>query len=101
MTAIHTLEVPPVLTNTPPTNGLVRLTQIPLQLEFTAPAASVARLLQSLPLRADEIRAAGLPAAPPDKPVLFVDRLIVQKQSPEKPDEVRVWLRAAGFVQRE
>ena len=101
VTAIHSLEVPPVLTNAPPTNGVERLAEIPLQLELTGAAASVAKLLQSLPLRADEIRAAGLPDAPPDKPVLLVDRLIVQKQSPEKPDEVRVWLRATGFVLRE
>ena len=99
--AIHSLEVPPVLTNAPPTNGTERLAEIPLQVEFTGSAASAARLLQCLPLRADEIRAAGLPEAPADKPALFVDRLIVQKQSPDKPDEVHVWLRAVGFVLRE
>ena len=53
------------------------------------------------PLRADEIRAAGLPQAPADKPALFLDRLIVQKRSADKPDEVRVWMRAVGFVLRE
>jgi hypothetical protein len=101
VTAIHSLEVPPVLTNAPPTNGTERLAEIPLQVEFTASAANAARLIQCLPLRADEIRAAGLPEAPADKPALFVDRLIVQKQSPDKPDEVHVWLRAVGFVLRE
>ena len=99
--AVHSLEVPPVLTNAPPTNELERLAEIPLQLEFTASAASAATLLQCLPLRADEIRAAGLFEAPVDKPVLFIDRLLVQKQSADKPDEVHVWLRALGFVLRE
>ena len=47
------------------------------------------------------MRAAGLPEAPLDKPVLFIDRLVVRKQSPDKPDEVRVSLRAVGFVLRE
>ncbi|HOX56703.1 MAG TPA: hypothetical protein P5205_10695 [Candidatus Paceibacterota bacterium] len=101
VTALHSLEVPPVLTNAPAPNGAAHLTQIPLHLEFTGQAASVARLLQSLPLRADEIRAAGLPEAPADKPPLFVDRLVVQKQSPDKPDQVHVWLRAVGYVLRE
>ena len=101
VTEIHSLEVPAVLTNAPPTNSTERLAEIPLQLEFTASATSAAKLIQCLPLRADEIRAAGLPEAPPDKPALFVDRLIVLKQSPEKPDEVRVWLRVIGFVLRE
>ena len=101
VTAIHSLEVPPVLTNAPPTDGIERLVEIPLQVEFTGSATSAAKLIQCLPLRADEIRAAGLPEAPADKPVLFVDRLVVQKQSPDKPDEVHVWLRAVGFVLRE
>jgi hypothetical protein len=99
--AIHSLEVPPVLTNAPPTNSTERLVGIPLQLEFTATATSAVKLLQCLPLRADEIRAAALPEASADKPPIFVDRLVVQKQSADKPDEVHVWLRVIGFVLRE
>ena len=64
-------------------------------------AGSADKLLQCLPLRPEEIRAAGLPEAPADKPALFIDRLVVQKQSPDKPDEVHVWLRAVGYVLRE
>jgi hypothetical protein len=101
VSVIYSLELPPVLTNAPPTNSLERLTEIPLQLEFTSTAGSVGRLLQSLPLRAEEIRAAGLPEAPADKPALYIDRLVLQKQSGEKTDEVHVWLRAVGFVLRE
>jgi hypothetical protein len=101
VTAIHSLEAPLALTNAPPTNGWERLAEIPLEIEFTASATNATRLLRCLPLRADEMRAAGLPEAPPDKPVLFVDRLVVRKQSPDKPDEVRVSLRAVGFVLRE
>ena len=101
VTALHSLEVPLALTNAPPPGGTERLAQIPIQLEFTAAAASAARLVQTLPLRGDELRAAGLPEAPADKPALFVDRLVIKKQSPDKPDEVRVWLRAVGFVFRE
>jgi hypothetical protein len=99
--AIQSLEVPPVLTNAPPTNSTERLAEIPLQVELTGSAASVAMLIQSLPLRAEEIRAAGLPEAAADKPALFVDRLIILKQTPDKTDEVHVWLRAVGFVLRE
>ena len=101
VSVIHSLSLPPVLSNVPPTNSLERLAEIPLQLEFTSAAAGVARLLQSLPLRADEIRTAGLPEAPVDKPALYIDRLVVQKQSAEKTDEVHVWLRSVGFMLRE
>jgi hypothetical protein len=98
VTAIHSLEVPLALTNAPPTNSLERLREIPLEIEFTASAANATRLLQCLPLRPDEIRAAGWPEPPADKPVLFVDRLVIRKQTPEKPDEVRISLRAVEFV---
>jgi hypothetical protein len=101
ISTIHSLEAPLALTNAPPTNSLERLAEIPLELEFTASATNVTRFLRCLPLRAEEIRAAGLSEAPPDKPVLFVDRLVVRRQSPDKPDEVRVALRAVGFVLRE
>jgi hypothetical protein len=101
VTTIHSLAVPPVLTNAAPAGGSERLAEIPLELEFSGPAASADKLLRSLPLKPDEIRAAGLPQSPADKPALFIDRLVIQKQSPEKPDEVHVWLRAVGFVLRE
>ena len=101
VTAILALETPPVLTNALPANSTERLVEIPLQLEFTGLAANAEKLLQCLPLRAEEIRAAGLPEATADKPVLFIDRLVVQKQSPDKLDEVHVWLRAVGYVLRE
>ena len=101
VTAIHSLEAPLALTNPPPADVSGRLAEIPLQLEFTGPTANIGQVLQSLPLRSDEIRAAGLPEVPGDKLPLFVDRLIIKKQTPEKPDEVRISLRVLGFVLRE
>ena len=98
---IHELDVPLSLTKAPGPVGGVDLVEMPVQVEFTAPVASVTKLLHSLPLRADELRAAGLPEAPADKLPLFVDRLVIKKQAPDKPDEVRVWLRVVGFVLRE
>ena len=63
--------------------------------------ASLLALLQYLPLRADELKAAGSPEIRPDKAPLFIERLVMRKQSPDKPDEVRLSLRAVGFVFRE
>ena len=102
VSAIHSLDVPVTGTNMPsPPEAYGRWDQIPLQIEFTATAENAARLVESLPLRAEELRAAGLPAWSPDKAPLFIDRLIMKKQTPEKPEEVRVWLQAVGFVFRE
>ena len=99
--AIHSLNVPLALTNAPPPEGIRTLAEIPVQIEFTAAAPIVAQLLQSLPLRADEMKAAGLPEVPTNKPALFIERLTLRKQSPEKPEEVRASLRVVGFVFRE
>jgi len=102
VTVIHSLESPLALSDAPSTNALPgRLAEIPLQVELTAPAANVDQWLRSLPLRAEELRAAGLPEVPRGKPPLLIDRLVIRKQAPEKPDEVRVWLRAVGYVIQE
>lgn len=101
VTAIHSLEVPLVMTNYPSSDVYGRWDQVPLQLEFTASAESANHFLQSLPLRSEELRAAGLPAPQGVKTPLFIDRLIVKKQASDKVDEVRLWLQAMGFVFRE
>ena len=98
---IHSVAAPLPLTNAPPSNGGRSFAELPVQIELTGAIQSVARFLQTLPLRAGEIKAAGLPEAPTNKPALFIDRIVLRKQSPDKPDEVRLSLRAVGFVSRE
>lgn len=100
VSAIHSLESP-VLTNAPVAGSAVRLIELPVQIEVTGPVSAVTTWLRSLPLRGEELRAAGLPELPTPKLPLFIDRLVIKKQAPEKPDEVRVWLRAIGFVLQE
>lgn len=99
--ALHSLEVPLVMTNAPGPETSGRWDPVPLQVEFTASAQNAAQFVQSLPLRSEELHAAGLPAAAPGKVPLFINRLIMKKQSPDKPDEVRVWIEAVGYVLRE
>ena len=99
--AIHSLEVAVALTNSINPEATARWAEIALQAEFTAPADNAVKVVQILPLTTEEIKAAGLPAPTAPKAPLFIDRLIIRKESPEKLDEVRVWLRAVGFVLRE
>jgi hypothetical protein len=100
LTAIQSLDAPLGLTNPPPANASGAVAELPLQLEFTGSAQNVARFLQALPLRAQEMSAAGLADAPPGKPPLFIERFVLRKQSPDKPDALQVFLRVAGFVLR-
>ncbi len=99
VSAIHSLEVPLQLTNAPSADMAGRWDEVPLQLEFTSPAENALRLLQALPARHEFTNAPA--AAAPERAPLFIERLIVRKQSPEKSDEVRVWLRVIGFALRE
>jgi hypothetical protein len=104
VSTIQSLSLPLALTNPPPSGKLPGLVEIPVQLELTGPLPAVARFLAALPRRAGDTNAGAAPNPPSDlptnKPALFIDRLMVRKQSPEKPDDVRLTLRAAGFVFR-
>ena len=51
--------------------------------------------------RAEELRAAGLPEVPRGKPPFLIDCLVIRKQSPEKPDEVRIRLCVVAYVMPE
>ncbi|HEV2209153.1 MAG TPA: hypothetical protein VG167_10290 [Verrucomicrobiae bacterium] len=99
--AIHSLDAPVVLTNSTSSDAFPRWTALPIQVEFTASATNALRLLQALPLSADELRATGLADPVPGKVPLFIDRLIIRKESADKLDYVRVWVRALGFVSRD
>jgi hypothetical protein len=101
VSSVDSLHVPASFTNDAPVTGQRQLAEIPLRIELTAPAPALAAWLESLPLRADEIKTARLPEALPDKPALFIDRLILRKKSPNKPDEVSASVRVVGFVARE
>lgn len=101
VTTIHSVAAPLALTNAPPLYSGRSFAELPVQIDLTGPIQNVARFLQTLPLRAGEVKAAGLPEASTNKSVLFIDRLVLRKQAPEKPDEVRASVRVVGFVFRE
>lgn len=101
VSTIDSLEVPVTLTNTLVTKASCLVSEIPMQVELTGPAPAVGAFLQSLPFRGDELKAAGATDVPVDKPPLFIDRLVIRRQGPDKPDEVHLTLRVVGFVLRE
>ncbi len=82
----------------PSGGGPMRPAQIRFKLEVSGPAPNVLRLIRCLPLRGDELAAAGLTNGPPAKLPLLLDRLVIKKQSPDKPNEVRAALVVGGFV---
>lgn len=99
--SIGSLNVPMVLTNVPPPVGVRTVAEIPIQIDLVGDAPKVINFLRSLPLRAEELKAAGLPEANTNKPALFIDRMVLRKQSPNKPEEISASLRIVGFVVRD
>ena len=98
VSAVHSLSFSATLDATTTSE---RLVELPFELEFSGSASNALQLLQSLPLRSDELRASGWTNAPSQKPSLFIDRVLLKKQSSDKLDDVRVSLRAVGFVYRD
>ncbi len=86
---------PPASDLRPPTSAWE---EIPVRIELIAPQESAVNFLLALPLRAEEMKAAGLPECRPGKPALFLDRLMLRKQTPEKPAEVSLDVVVCGFV---
>lgn len=101
VSTIQSVSLPGGPTNHASVSSSGRLVEIPVQVELSGPMPSVTRFLESLPLRGTELDAAALPAAVTNKPALFIDRFLLRKEAPEKPDQVHLSLRAAGFVFRD
>ncbi len=74
------------------------LSEIPVRIELVAPMESAANFLLALPLLTEEMKNAGLPDCGPGKPALFLDKLMLRKQTPEKPAEVNLDAVVCGFV---
>jgi len=100
VSTIHSLETTMLSTNIPVSTS-DRLAELPIEIELTGSADTVGKVLAALPLRGEEMRSFGFPEPPLEKPPLYIDRIIIRKQAPEKPDEVRVFMRLVAFVMRD
>lgn len=68
------------------------------EIQFACDSGSLFRLLLMLPLRAEEIQKEMNIAYPANKPSLYADQILIQKNSPEKPAHVSVWMKIVGFI---
>lgn len=72
--------------------------ELPMRLEVVGGLEPVQRLLTSLPLAGAELEATGLASVLTNKPVLFLDHLLLRKATPDRPGEVRAELVVSGLV---
>lgn len=74
------------------------LLEVRLTLDISGPMAAVSRFLVALPLTGREMQTAGLPSALTNKPALFIDRWMLRKAAPDKPNDVELELVISGFA---
>lgn len=96
--AISNLTMMPIKTHLRSEGKDVLLFEFPMRLEVYGPPESQLRLLSSLPLRGEELTAAGLGEIPGKTQVLFANHLIL-KNVAGPPAESSLELVASGFCE--
>jgi hypothetical protein len=97
--SIQTLLQLPAITHRHGRSGDATLREFPMRIAVVGSMESVGRFLSSVPLRGQELEQVNLPQALTNKPVLFIDRLMLRKSAPDRPEEVQAEIRVTGFVQ--
>ena len=98
VTTVKNVSVLPIQPHRAAGRAEVYWEEIPVRIELIAPQESAANFLLALPMRAEEMKTAGLPECRPGKPALFLDKLMLRKQTHEKPAEVNLDAVVCGFV---
>lgn len=98
---IQAVQLPSIQSQASPAGAQGLLYEFPIRVEFRAPMSNAAEFLVSLPLLPEELKALGLSELRPSKPAIFIDQILVRKNSALDPDEVHVDLRVSGFTIRE
>ncbi|MCX8155740.1 MAG: hypothetical protein N3J91_04710 [Verrucomicrobiae bacterium] len=70
--------------------------ELPVTFNASGPWPAVMRFLASLPVRQGDPLPAGLPELSPGKPVFYLERILLRKDVPEKPEIVRLEIRLLG-----
>lgn len=81
-----------------PTRETPALEEIAMRIELVGSTESITRFLKSLPCHGNSLTAMGFSGAVTNKPVFFVDRLIVRKYAPDRPGDVQLEARVCSFV---
>lgn len=95
---VHELTQLPAMSHRSAVDGRRLYEELPMRVEVVGELEPIQRLLTSLPLVGAELEATGLASALTNKPVLFLNHLLVRKNAPNRPGEVRAELIVSGLV---
>ncbi len=93
---IHSLQTSRQEQDTSPSSLLVPFIT---EVAFTCRSSQLSKLLLLLPNRSSEINADLSLDYPPHKPSLFIDQVLIRKNSPQDPSKVSVWMNIISFIQ--
>lgn len=94
VTTIRNIDVPPVASHQVSPTNLPYLYEIPVGIEVVGSMDAVSKLMAKIPKMETT-------AERPAKPILYVHRFILKKNSAENPNETLLDLKASGFVHPE
>lgn len=80
------------------TGQLPLLTPFFTEVDIACSSSHLTRLLLMLPSRTEEIKQKLNIDYPVNKPSLYVDQILIRKNSKENPTRVSVWMKVVGFI---
>ncbi len=92
------LQTLPARIHTASTNAPEILVELPIRLEVLGSATAANRFLEMLPLAEAELQTRGVANPPKGKPGLFLQRILMRKESREQLEGVRLELTTSGFA---
>lgn len=97
---VKSLTLMPIVSQSSTNPGPKILEEIPLRLVLAGSMEFISNFIQSLPMRADELKAAYPKASLPYKPSLFLHRMVLKKL-PGNPEEAQLEAIVSGFLRRD
>ncbi|NLH71622.1 MAG: hypothetical protein GX456_01050 [Verrucomicrobia bacterium] len=98
VTSIRNINQLSPITHPGPTRDAPALEEVAMRIELVGSAESATRFLKSIPATGDRLVALGFTGTVTNKPVFFIDKVLVRKFAPDRPGEVQLEARVCGFV---
>lgn len=98
VTSIRNLNQLNPITHPGPTRDAPALEEVAMRIELVGSTESATRFLKSIPATGDRLVTLGFTGTVTNKPVFFIDKVLVRKFAPDRPGEVQLEARVCGFV---
>ncbi len=98
VSSIRSLNQLSPITHSWPTQDAPALEEVAMRVELVGSTESITRFLRGIPATGDRLVSLGFTGAVTNKPVFFVDKVLVRKFAPDRPGDVQLEARVCSFV---